>query len=90
MPTYAYAAVLRDKKGDLKQSLNHCYAASQQEARGIAHEHFEDAYPEAKIASLLIREISLEETQLETERLQPHNYENTRVKSEFSLPDKLS
>lgn len=87
MPLFAYSAVIRNKKGELKHSLSHCTAASQQEAKGIAHEHFEDNYPDTTIASLLIREISLEET---VETPQTHSYENTRVKSEFALPDKLS
>lgn len=87
MPLFAYSAVLRNKKGELKHSLSHCTAASQQEAKGIAHEHFEDNYPDTTIASLLIREISPEET---AQTPQTHCYENTRVKSEFALPDKLS
>lgn len=86
MHTYAYAIVLRNKAGDLKHYIQQCRAANKQEAKGIAHEEFEDNNKGSTISSLLIIEIS-EETHEET---RTHSYENTRVKSEFALPDKLA
>lgn len=87
MPIFAYSIVLRNKKGDLRHYIHHCSAANKQEAKGIAHEQFEEDNPDDTIASLLIREIPLTEQE---ETQQTHSYENTRVKSEFALPDKLS
>lgn len=54
---YAYSVVYKESDGKMKHSLNHCEAASKQEARGWAHEQFDEDHPGCKIASLLIREI---------------------------------
>lgn len=86
MPLYAYSVVLRNKEGELKHYIQQCRASSKQEAKGLAHEEFEENYPKSTIASLLIIEIAQEEEA----KISTHSYTNTRVKSEFALPDKLS
>lgn len=58
---YAYSIVFRKPDNDMRHLLGHCTASSQQEARGWAHERFEEEHPGCKLASLLIREIVLED-----------------------------
>ena len=86
MPLFAYSAVLRNEKKELTHYLHHCTAASYQEAKGIAHEYFENNYPKTTIVNLLIQEV------IETVKNEQSTYcyENTKVRSEFTLPDKLS
>lgn len=88
MPLYAFSVVLRDKKDNLKHLLSHCNAVNNQEARGIAHEYLENQYKDSTVSSLLIREI-IEDQPSESSTPLAHSYENTRIRSEFALPNKL-
>lgn len=80
---YAYSIVFRNPDKALRHLLGHCYATNSQEARGWAHEQFEEEYPDCKLASLLIREIA---PHSET---RPHEYITPRIQPEFTLPNKL-
>lgn len=71
---YAYSIVYREKDNSMKHMISHCWATSQQEARGWAHEQFEEDYTECKILSLLIREIAADSaanTDVEQPRITP-------------------
>lgn len=56
---YAYSIVFRKPDKGMRHLLGHCAASSQQEARGWAHERFEQEHPGCELSSLLIREIVL-------------------------------
>jgi hypothetical protein len=86
MQAYAYTVVFRDKDSKTHFYLDYCHAISLQEAKGIAHEHFEENHKDCKLAaSILVKEIPAYK---ETNTV--HGNSNARVKSEFSLPDKLA
>lgn len=79
---YAFSVVFRDSKDGMKHYINHCWATSKQEARGYAHEQFEELHPNCKLLSLLIREIVPDSDQTETTT---HEYVTPRIRPEFTL-----
>lgn len=58
MKPFAYSIVSRDKDEGLKHYLDHCWAHSKQEAKGIAIDEFEEKYADCRMLSVLIREIT--------------------------------
>ena len=82
---YAYSIVYKEPDGGMKHWLNHCYADNKQEARGIAHEQFEEDYPDCKQLSLLIREIVSDSDNT----ARTHEYNTPYIQPEFTLKNKL-
>lgn len=78
---YAYSVVYKESDGKMKHSLNHCYADNKQEARGWAHEQFEEDYPDCRLMSLLIREIVPDSDVLP----RSHEYNTGHIQPEFTL-----
>lgn len=90
---YAYSYIIRNPKGKLTHAINHCWAHSQQEARGIAEEEFEQAYPDSEMASILIRKIDTDLSDGDNSGNLPveeFSRANTRIKPEFKLPNSLA
>lgn len=83
---YAFSIVYREPDDGMKHWLSHCYASSKQEARGMAHEEFEDTYPKCKLLSLLIREIVPDS---DTPGTKTHEYNTPYIQPEFTLKDKF-
>lgn len=92
MKIYAYTMVVRKSSGDLFHTLNHCHVSNETEARGHAHEHFDEHYKKdsATMASLLIRHIPTSvPTTTASETDSEHAIDSTRVKSQFQLRNHL-
>lgn len=83
---YAYSIVYREPDGGMKHTLNHCWATSKQEARGWAHEQFDENYPDCKQLSLLIREIEPDSDSTVTKT---HEYSTPHIQPEFTLKPKF-
>ena len=84
---YCWAASVMTKDGTTHNTiLSHCYSHSREEAHGTALAVIKDNYPNHKVPSeILIRHIptDIDEDEDDTPK---HEFEGTRVKSEFSLP----
>ena len=78
---YAFSIVYREADGGMKHWLDHCWANNSQEARGIAHEKFDDQYPDCKQLSLLIREIVPDSDSTVTKT---HEYQTPFIQPEFT------
>lgn len=83
---YAYSIVYRETDNGMKHWLNHCWATSKQEARGQAHEQFEEDYPDCKLLSLLIREIVQDS---DSPQPRTHEYTTPHIQPEFTLKPKF-
>jgi hypothetical protein len=80
---YAIAVVLRDADSKMQHYVSHCWATSQQEARGWAHERFDANYSGCKLLSLLIQEIVPDSDSVPV--TPTHEYHVTHVQPEFTL-----